>query len=131
MFFSTLETGVKVLFFSEDKAKASGMPYQPIPADQIHPDYIDIYHPIAGWKDVYMSWCYDDYGDGNKHEYYGPWNTGFCGYKTAMLAYHAAHSWAEAEEVYLLYYSKEDLLGKKVHNDETDGYEAMFRALGV
>lgn len=61
----------------------------------MHPPFIAVYHPIAGWKAVQMVWV--DYDDGEGQ--YEPWQTGLCGYQNRDAAVASAKSWAEVEGI--------------------------------
>lgn len=120
---------VKVLFFHEEKAKASGLKYQP--CTNPHPAYVSIYMPVAGWKAQLLQWCTDTMPDGMVIEGYQPWNTSFCAYRTAEEAYHYASKWARDEDVHLEYMTPEELKSEKSFDEEKDGLIATLRALDL
>lgn len=122
MFEALLAGVVKVLFFSEEEAKASGLAYNAIEGN---PDFIDIYHPVAGWKALHMSWEEFEFGGGA----YTPWDTDFVAFDKAMTAYHAAFSWAEAIEVHLRWHSELSLQQMVDHVEERDGLKATLNRL--
>ena len=122
-----VKNGVKLLFFTEQEAVESELEYEKVPEE--HPDYIDIYHPIAGWKSIQYSWEVFDWDEAVGMAAYTPSGPGFFGFKSAMIAYHDAWEWAEAEDKYLVWYSEAYLRGVKDHDEATEGMKATLDKL--